>query len=72
MAAAGAGSGAGAVVGAARRPRPVRADPFGLRALVLSWCVWLLVSWSITLAIGATMHAVRWVIFSRYSVRNIW
>lgn len=39
-------------------------DPFGLRALILVWCMWLLVSWSITLTIGATAHAVRWVVFS--------
>jgi hypothetical protein len=59
-----AGSGTGAVVGAARRLVPGGADPYGLRALVLSWCIWLLVSWSITLAIGVAVHAVRWVIFS--------
>ncbi len=47
-------------------PRPARGlpDPYGLRGLVLGWCLWLLVSWSITLAIGATAHAVRWVVFS--------
>jgi hypothetical protein len=52
------------VVGVKPGRRRGLADPYGLRALVLGWCMWLLISWSITLAIGATAHAVRWVVFS--------
>ena len=55
--------GSGTAVATPARPRFVICDPYGLRALVLGWCMWLLISWSITLAIGATAHAVRWVVF---------
>ncbi|MEZ6192002.1 MAG: hypothetical protein R3C45_12050 [Phycisphaerales bacterium] len=48
-------------------------DPFGLRMLVITWCLWLLVSWSITLAMGATVHAVRWVVFSAaFGLMAVW
>jgi len=58
------GSSASLVTDAPPKHKPRLADPYGLRALVLGWCMWLLISWSITLAIGATAHAVRWVVFS--------
>jgi len=48
-------------------------DPFGLRALIISWCLWLLISWSITLSIGATAHAVRWIVFSAvFGLMAVW
>lgn len=72
------GSGVAVVSGAARRGAVRRGavgrvDPFGLRMLVITWCLWLLVSWSITLAIGATVHAVRWVVFSAvFGLMAVW
>ncbi len=72
LSAASTGSGAAAVTGAVRPVKPTL-DPFGLRALIISWCLWLLVSWSITLAIGATVHAVRWVVFSAvFGLMAVW
>lgn len=53
--------------------RGIMIDPFGLRTLIISWCLWLLVSWSITLAIDVTVHAVRWVIFSAvFGLMAVW
>lgn len=67
------GSGA-VVVNAVTQARPtVVIDPFGLRLLIISWCLWLLVSWSITLAIGSPVHAVRWVVFSAaFGLMAVW
>jgi hypothetical protein len=57
----------------AQARRRLLADPFGLRALVITWCLWLLLSWSITLAMNATVHAVRWVIFSAvFGLMAVW
>lgn len=51
----------------------VRFDPFGLRGLVIVWCLWLLLSWSITLGMSATAHAVRWMIFSAvFGLMAVW
>lgn len=59
--------------GAVRRSPSRVFDPFGLRALIITWCLWLLVSWSITLAISATVHAVRWVVFSAvFGLMAVW
>jgi hypothetical protein len=67
------GSGVSDVAGAMKRSSKPSHDPFGLRTLIISWCLWLLVSWSITLAIGATAHAVRWVIFSAvFGLMAVW
>ncbi len=53
--------------------RVSRFDPFGLRVLVITWSLWLLTSWSITLAFNATVHAVRWVIFSAvFGLMAVW
>jgi hypothetical protein len=71
--AASSGSGVSSVAGAVRRTRKPRLDPYGLRVLIISWCLWLLMSWSITLAIGATVHAVRWVVFSAmFGLMAVW
>lgn len=65
--------GAATVTPPARARRGMMIDPFGLRTLIISWCLWLLVSWSITLAIDATVHAVRWVIFSAmFGLMAVW
>ena len=73
----GVGSGAGVVRvdgrGTVKRSRGGTFDPFGLRALIIAWCLWLLASWSITLAINATAHAVRWVVFSAvFGLMAVW
>lgn len=69
----GVGSGAVVVDRGVRRRAAGLIDPFGLRMLVISWCLWLLVSWSITLAMGATVHAVRWVVFSAvFGLMAVW
>lgn len=68
-----AGSGTTAVRGAVKKSSVSMFDPFGLRMLIISWCLWLLVSWSITLTIGATVHAVRWVVFSGvFGLMAVW
>ncbi len=68
------GSGTSAVKGAVKKRSSGGVfDPFGLRALIITWCLWLLVSWSITLAISATVHAVRWVVFSAvFGLMAVW
>jgi hypothetical protein len=69
----GGGSGAVVVDRAVRKRAGGLIDPFGLRMLVITWCLWLLVSWSITLAMGATVHAVRWVVFSAaFGLMAVW
>ncbi len=69
----GDGTGTAAVTAPVRTHRGSMIDPFGLRTLIISWCLWLLVSWSITLAIDATVHAVRWVIFSAaFGLMAVW
>lgn len=67
------GTGTATVTTPARAGRGSMIDPFGLRTLIISWCLWLLVSWSITLAIASTVHAVRWVIFSAaFGLMAVW
>ncbi|GAB4187768.1 MAG: hypothetical protein Kow00105_02430 [Phycisphaeraceae bacterium] len=67
------GSGSGVTAGAGVPAKPVVWDPFGLRFLVIGWCLWLLVSWSISLTLGATVHAVRWVVFSAvFGLMAVW
>ena len=69
----GGGTGTSAVRGAVRKTPAGVFDPFGLRALIITWCLWLLASWSITLAISATVHAVRWVVFSAvFGLMAVW
>ena len=70
---------------AVERPAPVKvpsvsalrhgilSDPFGLRTLIILWCFWLLISWSITLAMDARVHTVRWMIFSAaFGMMAVW
>ncbi len=68
------GSGSVVTTGDDSRTGDVNAwDPFGLRFLVIGWCLWLLVSWSISLTLGTTVHAVRWVVFSAvFGLMAVW
>lgn len=57
--------------GSAGRPAPPSSTPtpphrrdFTPRELVLAWCLWLLGSWSVTLAMDSALPAVRWMVMS--------
>lgn len=36
----------------------------GVRGLVLGWCLWLLGSWGVTLAVATTVPAARWMVYA--------
>lgn len=45
-------------------PRTLRSARASVRGLILGWCLWLLGSWGVTLAIDSSVPAGRWMVFS--------